>query len=334
MTHKLARFSTRAALAAVALLTACADAPTKPTTLAAPGDPLAKKGGNPASLPDRYVLPGATVFPEGIAYDQRTGTVYVSSTGDGTIFSGDVRSETLTPFLPGGTDGRTFAAGLAVDAESRLFVSGGSTGRMFVYDASGALLASFATGTSPTFINDVAVARDGSAYFTESLQPYLYRVYQDESGAWAYERWIDFTGTALAYQPGFNLNGIEVTPNGRYLIVVQSNTGKLFRIEIATKEVTEIDLGGATVQNGDGILLQGSTLYVLQNALGLLTEVRLNVERATGTVVGRTSDPSFAYPTTLTDARGRLLVVNSQFNKRGPGLTPSLPFTVSVVKKP
>src|SRR5918994_1911552 len=75
MTPILARSSIRAALASVALLTACADAPTDPSTLAAPGDPLAKKGGNPSSLPDRYILPGATVFPEGIAYDQRTGTV-------------------------------------------------------------------------------------------------------------------------------------------------------------------------------------------------------------------------------------------------------------------
>ena len=102
----------------------------------------------------------------------------------------------------------------------------------------------------------------------------------------------------------------------------------------ATREVTPIDLGGATVPNGDGILLQGSTLYVLQNAQGLLTEIRLNVATATGTVVGSSSDPSFAYPTSLDFARGRLLVVNSQFNRRGPGLTPTLPFTVSVIKHP
>ena len=125
-----------------------------------------------------------------------------------------------------------------------------------------------------------------------------------------------------------------MTPNGKYLIVVQSNTGKLFRIEIATKDVEPIDLGGATVPGGDGILLQGATLWVLQNNVALLTEIRLNVEAATGEVVARTTDPSFAFPTTLTDARGRLLVVNSQFNRRGPGLSPTLPFTVSVIRKP
>jgi len=66
----------------------------------------------------------------------------------------------------------------------------------------------------------------------------------------------------------------------------------------------------------------------------LLSEIRLDIGSATGTVVGSTTDPSFGYPTSLDFARGRLLVVNSQFNRRGPGLTPTLPFTVSVVKHP
>jgi hypothetical protein len=113
-TRPLARLATAAAslLAAVG----CTDAPAtiEPTTA-----PLAAKGGNPASKPDGYILPGAAVFPEGVAFDQRTGTVYVSSTTNGTIFSGDMKSEVLTPFLPPNTDGRTTAAGLAVDDQSR-----------------------------------------------------------------------------------------------------------------------------------------------------------------------------------------------------------------------
>ena len=302
---------------------------------AAPAAPLAARGGNPSSLPDRYVLPGTAVFPEGVAYDQRTGAVFVSSTTDGTVFRGDVKSEVLAPFLPPRTDGRTTAIGLAVDDASRLYVAGGATGLVFVYDGeSGALLARLATGSSPTFINDVAVGRGDTAYVTDSQSPVIYRVFADASGAFTLERWLDLRGTALVYRPGFNLNGIDVSESGRYLVVVQSNTGKLFRIETATRAVTEIDLGGAAVPNGDGILLQGSTLYVLQNVQELITEVRLNLSRATGTVVGRTTDPSFAFPTTLDVARGRLLVVNSQFDRRGAGRTPELPFTVSVVKKP
>ena len=42
------------------------------------------------------------------------------------------------------------------------------------------------------------------------------------------------------------------------------------------------------------------------------------------------SDPSFAFPTTAALARGRLLVVNSQFNQRS---NPQ-PFTVTSLERP
>jgi len=327
--HSIVRFATAAA---VLVAVGCSD---NSTTIEPSAAALAARAGNPGALPDQYILPGNAVFPEGVAYDQRSGNVFVSSTTDGTIFRGDVTSETLTPFLAGNTDGRTTAIGLAVDDRGRLYVAGGGTGLVFVYDgATGALLAKLATGASPTFINDIVIAPDGSAYVTDSQSPFIYRIVSDASGNFSLERWLNFTGTAFVQLPGFNANGIEVTPNGRYLIVIQSNTGKLFRIDVATKAVTQIDVGGATFPNGDGILLQGSALYILQNAQGLLVELRLDVANATATLVGSTSDPSFAFPTSLDFARGRLLVVNSQFNRRGPGLTPTLPFTVSVVKHP
>jgi Cu-Zn family superoxide dismutase len=44
------------------------------------------------------------------------------------------------------------------------------------------------------------------------------------------------------------------------------------------------------------------------------------------------TDKTFMFPTTAALAKGRLLVVNSQFDKRGG--TPDLPFTVSSVKRP
>jgi hypothetical protein len=290
-----------------------------------------------APRPPRYVLPGDQVFPEGIAYQQGSDHFYVSSTSDGTIFRGSLGKETASVFLPGGADGRTTAVGLKADRAGRLFVAGGTTGRVFVYDtASGALLASFSNGRGPneTFINDVAVTGSGDAYFTDSIAPVLYRVSTNEAGAFVFEEWLNFTGTPLVYQPGFNLNGIVASENGKYLVVVQSNTGKLFRIEIATKAVTEIDLGGTALTNGDGLLLRGRTLYVVRNQQGLIVKLQLSGDLSNGAIVSSTTDPSLAYPTTIAEARGRLLVVNSQFDKRGPGLTPELPFTVSSIHIP
>jgi Cu-Zn family superoxide dismutase len=324
----------RVAVGALATLAACNDPATAPNaTLTAPSGPSARVDGGP--LPTRYVLPGSSVFPEGIAYDERTQLVFVSSTTDGTIFRGSASDETLTPFLPPGADGRTTAVGLEVDNDGHLFVAGGQTGFVWVYDElTGDLIAALQTGSSPTFINDIAVDKDGIAYITDSMSPVIYRARPNGSGGYTIERWLELAGSPIVYGPGFNLNGIVVSPSDRYLFTVQTNTGKIYRIDIATKDIVQLDVGGATFVNGDGLWIRGNTLYVLQNQQAIITEIRVQPNQARGTVVSQTTDPSFAVPTSLVGARGRLLVVNSQFNRRGPGLTPVLPFTVSVVAIP
>ena len=286
-----------------------------------------------APRPNRYVLPGDNVFPEGVAYQQGTQNFYVGSTGDGTIYRGNLQEPVASVFSPGGADGRTAATGMKVDDAGRLFVATGSLGKVYVYDtATGALLGSFYNGKQATFLNDIALTRNGDAYVTDSIDPTLYRVTTNAQGQLHFEAWLDLRGTPIVYGPGFNLNGIVVTEDNRYLIVVQSNTGKLFRISLATQEIQEINLGGARLTNGDGLLLRGHTLYAVQNQQALITKVRLSGDYLSGSVVSSTTDPSLAYPTTIAQADGRLLVVNSQFDKRGG--QPDLPFTVSSIHIP
>lgn len=243
-------------------------------------------------------------------------------------------------FLPGGRDGRTTAIGLEVNRKGdRLVVAGGRTGQVFVYDTSdGSLVARYDNGLESTFVNDVAFDRAGNAYVTDSSAPRLYRIPAEQieqgvTGTQPLPVLVDFTGTDFEYTAGFNANGIVVTPDGRYAVVVQSGTGLLFRIDLRNGSVEQIDLGGATVTNGDGLELQGRTLYVVRNRVELITEVRLSGDLTTGRVVGEVSDPSFAFPTTAAIAAGRLLVVNSQFDQRGPGGDP-VAFTVSSIEKP
>jgi len=290
--------------------------------------------GASAPKPSSYVLPGAAVFPEGIAYQKGTDRFYVGSTTDGTIFRGDLNSSTTTVFLPGGTDGRTTAIGMKVDRRGRLIVAGGGTGLVFVYDtASGTLVRRFTSGfAGAQFLNDLVIGKNGDVYVTDSLRPVLYRIPAEaiRSGPQGtLEPWLSFAGTPLVYQAGFNLNGIVASPNGKYLVVAQSNTGKLYRIEIATKQVVEIDLGGESVA-ADGLWLRGRTLYAV--ARPDIAKLRLSGDLSSGEVVSRSTHPSLAFPTTIAIARGRMLVVNSQFDKRG-GM-PVLPFTVSSIKVP
>ncbi|HSK84278.1 MAG TPA: SMP-30/gluconolactonase/LRE family protein [Rubrobacter sp.] len=285
---------------------------------------------------ERYVLPGEQVFPEGVAYRADTGDFYVGSTTDGTVFQGNVEggSKEAEVFLEPESDGRTTAIGMEVDEEGRLFIAGGATGRIFVYDTeSGDQIGRLDTpDAEATFLNDVAVTPDGDAYVTDSLRPVLFRVPSTADGVGEAEPWLNFEGTPAEYEEGFNLNGIDATEDGRYLVAVQSNTGELFRIDIESKEVIEIDRGRDTLTNGDGLLLDGRTVYVVRNEEALIVPIKLSGEYNTGEVGESFTDPSFAYPTTIAKTDGRLLVVNSQFDKQEGEA--KLPFTVSNIEVP
>jgi hypothetical protein len=88
-----------------------------------------------------------------------------------------------------------------------------------------------------------------------------------------------------------------------------------------------IDLGGATVPNGDGVLLDGRTLYVVQNRLNQIAKIRLDRRLRSGRVVARITDTDFDVPTTIDEFGEKLYAVNARFT------TPPTPTTTySVVK--
>jgi len=288
-----------------------------------------------------YSFPAnAKVFPEGIAYHPGTGDFFVSSFADGAIYRGSVKPRSgrrmLTPFLEAGVDGRTVALGMKVDPKGRLWIAGGPTGKIWLYDAvTGKLLVSFYNGVEGTFVNDVALAPDGAAYVTDSFRPYVYRIMTDDQGHLQYELWHDLSDTAILYEDGFNLNGIAVTDDGKYLLVIQSNTGKLFRIATESKEVTEIELlGGDRMTFGDGLWLEGHMLYVARNDLNLVVQLQLAPDFASGVQIGSFTDPSFDRISTIAKIGNRLLLPNFQVDKLFSGDAPTLPFTVSSVVIP
>jgi sugar lactone lactonase YvrE len=306
----------------------------------------------PDALPSLYCLPPNTLdpetialYPEGIAADE-SGVFYVSSVADGSIYLGNVSSINVELFLPGGEDGRASATGLKLD-NGRLFVAGAGTGMVFVYDASsGDLIRSFdAQGAG--FLNDLAITETGDAYITDSFQPVIWRVPAEEVNnsptPGKLEPWLDLTDTPIKYTAGvFNLNGIVATPDGRFLLTVQSNTGKLYRINIEDKEVSKVNVAGPKLTNGDGLVLTGNTLYVIRNQ-GFVTKISLDENFESGRVEGNTPVPSPEdFPTTAALVGGRLLVVNSQFAEGGPGQVlvppedpePEIPFTVSAIPAP
>lgn len=222
----------------------------------------------------------------------------------GRIYRGRIGEEALEVWQPGGVDGRTTARGIDVDGAGRVFVAGAPSGRLWVISADGATLAALATPAG-TFLNDVAVGADGAAYFTDSNQASIWRVAQGTGGAWLASLWLDASATIPVVLPGFNLGGIVATPNGRYLLVSQGTTGRLWRIDLATKEILQVDLGGASIVNADGIVLRGHTLWVVQNFSRQITELALDGHGSEARVVSVTPTPAHRTFTTAKIAKDR-----------------------------
>ncbi len=286
----------------------------------------------PDTPPASYELPGDNVYPEGIAYDPGSDTFFVGSASEGTIFRGDVATGEVTTFDEGGGRDPFTTLGLKVDDRNQLWVAGGGSGQVLVYDLETAEQTRTidTPGEGSSLLNDLVVAASGDVYVTDSYRPVLFKVM---GGAETAEPWLDFTGTVFEYEEeGPNANGIEVTPDDEYLLVVQMNTGQLFRIEVASKEVTEVDLGGETLANGDGLVLDGQTLYViLQQPENEIAVVELADDFASGTLTSRIQDASLAAPATGVKVGDRLLVVNTQFDAMESEEGPVLPFTVSSI---
>jgi sugar lactone lactonase YvrE len=132
------------------------------------------------------------------------------------------------------------------------------------------------------------------------------------------------------HMTGFNANGIAATPDGDRLIIVQSGAGLLFNVDPETGVATTIDLGGYSVSAGDGLLLQGRTLYVARNQLNLIAEIQLDPDFLSGVMVNEITDPLFDIPTTLASFGNGLYAVNARFTS---GMDPSLAYSVIRVER-
>lgn len=268
------------------------------------------------------VLPLPTGFqPEGIAVGEGN-DFYVGSIPTGAIFKGDLRKGTGEILVPGG-QGRQ-AVGLSFDHRTEiLFVAGGPTGSGYAYDSeTGELLQqwNFALPPLATFINDVVVTRD-AAWFTDSLQPVLYRVGLGRGGRIPADSTLFETvplGGDFQFVAGFNSNGIDATENGRALIIVNTALATLYFVNPRDGEATGIDLGGDSVPNGDGLLLDGNILYVVQNRLNQIAVIKLNRRLAAGEVIDVLTDPDLDVPTTIAKRRNALYAVNARFGVPDP----------------
>ena len=302
--------------------------------LASPARASAGEHGHSAAAATKvFVLdPSTHGNPEGVAWDPASKSFFVGALGDGTIYRGTLGSSTATVFIAG--PGKP-AVGMKVSG-GKLYVAGGPSGEVRVYDlATRALVALFDTGAGG-FLNDLVVTEHGDVYVTDSFRPTLFHITASQVAAGAgMPDAIDVSG-GIPFQTGFNLNGIVAIDDGDALIVVQSNTGKLFRVEIgaddedgatsATPAITQLAV--EPLVGGDGLLIDQGRLIVVQGGpVPTLNFVKLRNDATAGTVVERRTDPTLRTPSTVARAGDVYLVVNADF------ATNTTPFTVSGLRR-
>ncbi|MFC9897699.1 SMP-30/gluconolactonase/LRE family protein [Nocardia sp. NPDC127579] len=297
-------------------------------TSAAPVEP------SPASL-DRYVIPGDRAFPTGLAYHPATGHYFVGSAADGALYRGHVDRPEVELWSPNGADGRALTSGMTLDPAGRLFVNGASSNTIRIYDSGSAALLAELRGLEGGFVNEVSIADDGSAYVTDSFLPVIYRITESD-GRWHLEPWLNVADTVIDWVPGqHNLNGILAV--GRHLLSVQSNTGKLWRIDRVTRAVIEVQSAplpsaDALISNdGRRVFVTQGNLYAASDQEPRVAVLAMNEDLTSARVVDSLIPPGgFRHPSqaALTDM-GRILVVNSQYNRFVSGQAPELPFTIS-----
>jgi len=257
--------------------------------------------------------------PEGIATGFGNDFFAGSRSMAGGIFKGNLKTGQGSVLVQGGGA----ATGMKVDNRNRLFVSGADTGQARVYRAgNGKLLRQYTLTSDPSFINDVTLTRH-AAYYTDSVNQRLYVLRLKRHGRLpAHARTLPLTGD-LQYDTDpstFELNGIAAAGHDR-LITVQSRTGKLFLVNARNGRTHEIDLGAGSVPNGDGILLKGRTLYVVQNQDNKIAVVHLKKGLRRGEIKRYLTDSDFDVPTTIASKGGFLWAVNARFT------TPPTPTT-------
>ncbi|SCZ16511.1 hypothetical protein SAMN02745898_11788 [Streptomyces sp. 136MFCol5.1] len=283
-------------------------------------------------LPRTYVVsrsPG--VLPEGIAID-RDGTMYVSSDGTGALYRGTVRDPRLRPFRADGVEDRTSTLGVHTDARGRVFSVGGA--ELTVHDRRGRLLATRTAQSGPlgaSDLNDLVITED-AVYVTDWANPVVHRAEIHGGELGPLEPWLDVRSAFPQFPAQFwLLNGIVADRSGRTLLVASNGTEAVWRVDVATRQVGQLDLDGASF-GADGMLLRGRTLYAVLNygAPSGVYVATLDEELRTGVVTHRITGAPFDLPTTLARHNCRLYVVNSQ-NDAPPG---EPPYTVSAIDDP
>ena len=236
---------------------------------------------NMAPVPKAETFAVLPASAEGIAYDPVSRRLFVGPEGE--ILQIDATGK-VSPFVSG--NGLRQVLGLKVDPERRLLwaVSGrfpdvapgqtappddAGTGGVHVYHLDKAeRIAAYELDERPVLhgLNDIALARDGTVYVTDSTQGAIYRL---SPGAKQLERWLQDSKLSL-------LNGLVLSPDDKRLYVAHVEGVSV--IDTASREKKLLaPPANVAVTNMDGLAWDKGSLLGVQNSPYFRRIVRIHL---------------------------------------------------------
>ncbi|MEV1528651.1 SMP-30/gluconolactonase/LRE family protein [Pseudomonas aeruginosa] len=285
-------------------------------------------------------------YPEGIAWNERTGAFLVSS-----LRGGQVGQVSLNGRYSRFSSYRSLitTSGITVDAaRNRVLVCNEDVGishksspsthnrvaQVVEFDLdTGALRHVYdfsRLSKGPTLANDLTVDTQGNVYVTDSFQPQIYKIDQatgDVSVLVRSERLMP-AGPAKAMGTQPYLNGIVYHPDG-FLIVADYSRGLLWKIPLdQPQRLAEIRLP-QRLKGPDGLLLKSPTELVAVQSFpsrdqGMSGEVTLLTSSdawGSARIAAVATPPGLDGPTTATLKDGEVWVVNSRYPRLFADLT-------------
>ncbi len=272
------------------------------------------------AFPEQIFIPTG-FFPEGIVKGNGS-EFFVGSSVAGAIYKGDLRTGEGSIIVP--QQAGRYAVGLDYDKRTDYLFVAGLQEFSYVYNATtGANIASIELNTLQfpnTLINDCVVTKS-AVYFTDTYQHLFYRVPLLNNGRLPNPidvETIPLSGDLEDIETGSN--GIVATPDGKKLIIGNSDEGHIYLVNPSTGDAQEIDLRGILLPANDGLVLQGKTLYLVQPDYNQISVVELSSDYKSGEVVRVIVHPEFKSPTTATLFGSRLYAVNARFDEALPPL--------------
>jgi len=173
-------------------------------------------------------------------------------------------------------------------------------------------------------LNDVLVTRR-AVYVTDSINPNLWKLPLEKGGRLPSNpmaEMIPMAGFEMAPPGEFNANGLVGKFDGKQLVIVNIATGVLYRVDTATGDASPLEIQGAEqlFPDGDGLYLDGRTLYILQNFSNNIAVVQLSGDLSGGEFIRNIPGEGEINPlniaTTLIGFGNSLYAINTNFFER------------------